>query len=186
MEDILSRLGKINDRISEDAFLANKGLSNEVGIHVFCYDPQDEIIVRTFFDKLIKSCSDKKYRLVQFDLYDIFIEICDEKRITAGILKMEESRGKAFLKSKLESVATPEAFVAKMNYEPHKHGDILLITGVGKVYPFMRAHNILENIQHVIHDIPIIMLYPGKWDGQSLELFSKFEDGNYYRAFSLI
>ena len=52
MSDIISRLEKIDDRISEDSFLANKGLSNEVGIHVFCYDPQDEIIVRTYFDQV--------------------------------------------------------------------------------------------------------------------------------------
>ena len=136
--------------------------------------------------KLIKGSSDKKYNLVERDLYHIFMEICDEKRITASIQKMEESKGKEFLKSKLENVATPEAFVEKLKYEPHNYGDILLLTGIGKVYPFMRAHKILDNIQHVFADIPILMLYPGKWDGQTLELFGKFEDGNYYRAFNLI
>ena len=186
MSDIIARLEKINDRISEDAFLANKGLSNEVGIHVFCYDPQDEIIVRTYIDQLVKNSSDKKYRLVVCDLYSIFMEICDDKRITASIQKMEETKGKDFLKSKLENVATPEAFVEKLKYDPHQKGDVLVLTGIGKVYPFMRAHKILDNIQHVFADIPILMLYPGKWDGQTLELFGKFEDGNYYRAFNLI
>ncbi len=186
MSDIISRLEMINDRISEESFLANKGLSNEVGIHVFCYDPQDEIIVRTFFEKLIKGSTDKKYNLVERDLYRIFMDICDEKRITASIQKMEETKGKEVLKSKLENVATPETFVEKLKYEPHNYGDILLLTGIGKVYPFMRAHKILDNIQHVFADIPILMLYPGKWDGQTLELFGKFEDGNYYRAFNLI
>ncbi len=186
MSDIISRLNKINDRISEDAFLENRGLSNEVGIHVFCYDPQDEIIVRTFFEKLIKGSSDKKYNFVVRDLYDLFIEMCDELGITDSIQKMEETKGKEILFKKLGSVATPEAFVKKMQYEPHERGDILLITGVGSVYPFMRAHNILENIQHVITDIPILMLYPGKWDGQTLELYGKLDDGNYYRAFNLI
>ena len=186
MSDIISRLEKISDRISEDSFLANKGLSNEVGIHVFYYDPKDEIIVRSYFDQLVKGSSDKKYNLVVRDLYSIFIQICDEKRITASIQKMEETKGKDVLRSKLENVATPEAFVEKLKYEPHEYGDILVLTGVGKVYPFMRAHKILENIQHVFEDVPIVMLYPGKWDGQTLELFGKFEDGNYYRAFNLL
>lgn len=186
MSDIISRLEKIDDRISEESFLANKGLSNEVGIHVFCYDPQDEIIVRSFIDQLIKESSEKKYNIVERDLYKIFLDICDEKKITNSILKMEETKGKEFLKSKLENVTTPEAFVEKLKYEPHEYGDILLLTGIGKVYPFMRAHKILDNIQHVFADIPILMLYPGKWDGQTLELFGKFEDGNYYRAFNLI
>ena len=81
MSDIISRLEKIDDRISEESFLANKGLSNEVGIHVFCYDPQEEIIVRSFIDQLIKGSSEKKYNIVERDLYKIFLDICDEKKI---------------------------------------------------------------------------------------------------------
>ena len=86
----------------------------------------------------------------------------------------------------LQKVATPEAFVEKMKYEPHQKGDILLISGIGKVYPFMRSHKILDNIQHIFADIPVLMLYPGSFDGQDLDLFGKFLDGHYYRAFNLL
>ena len=172
MSEIMDRLNKINTRLSEDAFLSNKGLSNEVGIHVFCYDPADEITVRAYFEQL-KEQADGAYRLVECDLYKIFLQICEEKRILKSISRMEETKGKDFLKSKLENVATPEAFVEK-------------ITGVGKVYPFMRSHKILDNIQHIFADIPVLMLYPGKFDGQDLDLFGKFLDGHYYRAFNLI
>ena len=101
-------------------------------------------------------------------------------------IPMEERKGKEFLKEQLQKVAVPEAFVEKMEYEPHQHGDVLLITGVGKVYPFMRSHKILDNIQHVFSDIPVLMLYPGDFNGQDLNLFGKFLDGHYYRAFNLI
>lgn len=141
--------------------------------------------VRQYFDHL-KANSGSKYRLIECDLYKIFLQICEEKRILKSIPRMEETKGKDFLKTKLENVATPEAFVEKMVYAPHKTGDILLITGVGKVYPFMRSHKILDNIQHVFSDIPVLMLYPGRFDGQALDLFGKFLDGNYYRAFNLI
>ena len=63
---------------------------------------------------------------------------------------------------------------------------MLLITGVGKVYPFMRAHKILDNIQHIFADIPVLMLYPGTFDGQDLVLFGELPDGHYYRAFNLL
>ena len=99
---------------------------------------------------------------------------------------MEERKGKDFLQEQLQKVATPEAYVEKMKYEPHEHGDVLLITGVGKVYPFMRSHNILDNIQHIFSDIPVLMLYPGTFNGQDLGLFGKFLDGHYYRAFNMI
>lgn len=185
MNDIFRRLDQVSIRLSEEGFLSNKGLSNEVGIHVFCYDPADELLVRKYFDKL-KNDSSKPYRLIECDLYKIFLKICEEKRILKTIPNMEERKGSAYLLAQLQKVAVPEAFVEKMKYEPHEHGDVLLISGVGKVYPFMRSHKILDNIQHIFADIPVLMLYPGTFDGQDLDLFGKFLDGHYYRAFNLV
>ena len=185
MSDILKELDKISLRLSEESFLTNKGLSNEVGIHVFCYDPENELTVRKHFDNLKEDAS-APYRLIECDLYKIFLEICKEKHILKSIPNMEERKGKDYLIEQLQKVATPEAFVEKMKYEPHKPGDILLISGVGKVYPFMRSHKILDNIQHIFADIPVLMLYPGTFDGQDLGLFGKFLDGHYYRAFNLL
>lgn len=185
MSDILKELDKISLRISDDNFLKNKGLSNEVGIHVFCYNPEDELTVKKHFDKLKENTS-APYRLIECDLYKIFLEICEDKHILKSIPNMEERKGKEFLMEQLQKVATPEAFVNKMQYEPHIPGDILLISGIGKVYPFMRSHKILDNIQHIFANIPVLMLYPGTFDGQDLDLFGKFLDGHYYRAFNLL
>ena len=81
MDNIMTNLNKVSARLSEEAFLSNKGLSNEVGIHVFCYDPADELTVRAYFENL-KNQTDKPYRLIECDLYKIFLEICEEKRRT--------------------------------------------------------------------------------------------------------
>ena len=179
-------LDKIIGRMSEDNFLNNKGLSNEVGIHVFCYPPADEMIVRNYFENL-KLRSDLPFRLIESDLYKIFLEICEDRRILTRIPDMEERKGKEALSIQLQKVATPEAFVEKMKYEPQIKGkDVLLISGVGKVYPFMRSHKILDNIQHIFSDIPVLMLYPGEFNGQDLNLFEQFLDGHYYRAFNLL
>lgn len=181
----IQNLDKIIGRMSDEAFLSNKGLSNEVGIHVFCYSPADEIIVQNYFDEL-KERTDLPFNLIERDLYKMFLEICEDRRILTRIPDMEERKGNDALLLQLQRVATPEAFVEKMKYEPHNHGDILLINGVGKVYPFMRSHKILDNIQHVFSDIPVLMLYPGEFNGQDLNLFEKFLDGHYYRAFNLL
>lgn len=185
MDDIMNSLSKVSARLSEESFLTNRGLSNEVGIHVFCYDPKDELTVRAYFESL-KSKSDVPYRLVERDLYKIFLELCEDKHIMNSISNMEERKGKEYLSEQLQKVATPEAFVEKMKYEPHEKGDVLLISGVGKVYPFMRSHKILDNIQHIFSDIPVLMLYPGTFNGQDLDLFGRFLDGHYYRAFNLL
>lgn len=186
MEDINKLLDKVPERFSEEAFLNNKGLSNEVGIHVFCYDPKDELTVRAFFEKL-KERKNEPYRIIECDLYKIFLEICKEKRILDRIDTMESTKGSEFLLNQLQKIIPAESYVAKMNYEDkHPGRDILLITGVGKVYPFMRSHKIFDNIQHIFWNIPVVMLYPGEFSGQDLVLFNKIDDGNYYRAFNLL
>lgn len=182
---VMENLKKVSARLSDESFLSNKGLSNEVGIHVFCYDPKDELTVRAYFENL-KNKKDVPYRLIECDLYKILLQICEEKNILNSIPAMEERKGRDYLQAQLQKVATPEAYVEKMKYEPHEYGDILLISGVGKVYPFMRSHNILDNIQHIFSDIPVLMLYPGTFNGQDLGLFGKFLDGHYYRAFNMI
>ena len=187
MTNITKDLDKIKDRISDPDFLANKGLSNELGIHIFCYDPKYEITVRDFI-KRISSDTSANYRIIVQDMYDIFIEILTEKRIIDSMPGIEEKRGKKYLLTYLQNnIAKPQAFLEKMRYDPHEPGrDILFLTGVGKVYPFMRAHIMLNAMQAMFSDIPVLMFYPGTFNGQDLILFNRFFDGNYYRAFNLM
>jgi hypothetical protein len=185
MTDIKQELDRIKGRISDANFLANKGLSNEVGIHVFKYAPQYELIIRDYIERLVSTTSDD-YRVIELDIYKIFLEILEEKRVLGAVPGIEEKKGKDYLLAQLQKIATPDAFLAKMKYEPHRRGDVLFLTGIGKVYPFMRAHKMLDSMQQAFSDIPIVMFYPGDFNGQSLILFDKFLDGNYYRAFNLL
>ena len=167
MSDIKQELDRIRDRISDPSFLANKGLSNEVGIHVFCYDPADELIVRDFVSRL-KAESGTPYRIKECDLYEIFLKLLEDKRVLKSVDGLDE------------------ALLEYMKYEPHEYGDVLFLTGVGKIFPFMRSHKMLDSMQHLFEDIPIVMFYPGSFNGQDLGLFGKFLDGHYYRAFNLL
>jgi hypothetical protein len=101
---------------------------------------------------------------------------------------IEERKGKGYLLTYLQNnIAKPQAFLDKMSYEPHEPGkDVLFLTGVGKIYPFMRAHIMLNAMQAMFSDIPVLMFYPGTFNGQDLVLFDRIFDGNYYRAFNLI
>lgn len=185
MADIKQELDRIKGRISDANFLANKGLSNEVGIHVFKYEPQNELIVRDYIERLVNTPSDD-YRVIERDMYKIMLEILEEKRVLGTVPSLEEKKGKEYLLAQLQKIAPQEAFLNKMKYEPHERGDVLFLTGIGKVYPFMRSHKMLDSMQQVFSDIPIVMFYPGEFNGQSLVLFDKFHDGNYYRAFNLL
>lgn len=185
MSKIIQELDRIRDRISDPSFLANKGLSNEVGIHVFCYDPSNEILVREFIMRL-KAESGTLYRIHECDLYEIFLKLLEDKRVLKSVAGLEEKRGKDYLLKQLQKIATPEALLEYMKYDPHEYGDVLFLTGVGKVFPFMRSHKMLDSMQHLFEDIPIVMFYPGTFNGQDLGLFGRFLDGHYYRAFNLL
>ena len=183
---IKQELDRIKDRISDPDFLANRGLSNEVGIHVFCYDPKDEIVVQDYIRRL-KEEAGTPYRIIECDLYEIFLSLLEDKRVLRAAPGLEEKRGKDYLLSQLQKIATPEALLAKMDYSPHVKGqDVLFLTGIGKVHPFMRSHKMLDSMQYLFEDIPIVMFYPGSFNGQSLSLFDEFLDGHYYRAFNLL
>lgn len=184
MSMILSRLDAFRAKIQDPDFLGNRGLSNEVGMYIFAYQPEDEMAVRRFLDEL--RAKQAYPRIIMYDLYDIMLDICRDRRILDRIPAMEAQRGSAFVMGQIQRVATPEAYIERMKYQPHQHGDVVVLTGIGRVYPYMRSHNILNNLQHVFDDIPVVLFYPGEYTGQSLTLFNEFADDNYYRAFNLL
>ncbi|CAI3582280.1 DUF1788 domain-containing protein [Clostridium neonatale] len=183
--NIKERLDKLKALIQEQDFLDGKGLSNEVNIRIFCYDAADEMIVRHFVGQIMIDQT-LKCHLIECNLYETFLAICDDKRITKNIPRMEERKGKEYLLNQMHSIATEQAFVEKIQYKPHEAGDVLMLTGVGEVFPFMRIHVLLEALQPHFSDIPILVLYPGVFDGHRVKLFDKLKPNDYYRAFNVI
>ena len=180
---------RLRAKLSDPMFLANKGIGNEVGFFVFPYDVTREDEVRARTAELLTLSDEGKLpcRIVHRDLWDVFLQICEHEEILEEMPELEADEGSAAFLEDTQAVVTPESFISEMDYEFHEpEKDVLLITGVGKVYPFVRAHSILENAQHVFEDVPVVMLYPGKYDGTQLHLFNSISDGNYYRAFNLL
>lgn len=185
MSKINERLDALRLEIQKDEFLEGKGLSNEVNIRIFCYDAKDEMVVRHFVEQIIVDQT-MNCHLVEKNLYKVFLSICEDKRIVDKAAVMEEKKGKEHLFQKLQEFANNKAFVSKMQYEPHEKGDVLLVTGVGEVFPFMRIHSLLEALQPAFSDIPILVMYPGNYDGRYVRLFDKLEPNPYYRAFNIV
>lgn len=183
MSNINERLDNLKVLIQDRDFLEGNGLSNEVNIRIFCYDPKDEMTVRHFTEQITTDQS-LDCHLIECNLYEIFLMICDEKRITKSIPKQEEKKGKAFLLEQLHGIAAEGAFINKLQYESHQIGDVLMLTGIGDVFPFMRVHNLLEAMQPHFSDVPILVMYPGTFDGNYLRLFNKLSANPYYRAFN--
>ena len=185
MSELMERLDKLRGLIQQPEFLEGKGLSNEVNIHIFCYDPKEEMTVTHFLEQ-IKTDQSLNCRLIECNLYRTFLSICDDLDITDAIPEMEEADGGVFLLEQLHSAIGEGEFIDKIQYEPHKRGDVLMLTGVGDVFPFMRVHTLLEALQPYLSDIPILVLYPGKFNGHQLKLFNRLKPNDYYRAFNVI
>lgn len=193
---------ELRQRLQDPEFLAGHGLGNEVPFFILPYAAAQEDEVRAQTAALVQDFAPNnagatpgagaETRVIHFDLWDVFLQICQERRILEKIPALEERRGTEGLLRRMEKIATPEAFLKVMSERYEELGgqmpgrDVVLISGVGKVYPLVRAHNILENAQPVFTEVPMVMLYPGVYDGQQLHLFGKISDGNYYRAFSLL
>ena len=185
MSNIKERLDTVRTLIQESDFLEGKGLSNEVNIRIFCYEPEDEITVRHFISQLATDQT-LNCNLKICNLYQIFLSICDDMDITDAVLEMEEADGSSFLLEQLHSAIGEEEFIDKIQYEPHQEKDVLMLTGVGAVFPFMRIHALLEALQPHFSDVPILVMYPGEFDGRHVKLFNRLQTNDYYRAFNVI
>ncbi len=185
------RLDKIWDRISDQDFLANRGVANEVRYYVFDYEPCDELIIRDKIKALKKQNNPDAdgFQILEFDLYEMVISILEEKGYIDKCVKFEEQKGMDYLYTavtKMLRLTNDDNLIVNRILENTPENAVVFLTGVGKVFPFVRSHNVLNNLHQVLDSVPVIMFYPGTWNGQSLSLFGTITDGNYYRAFPLI
>lgn len=187
MSDLKERLDKLRELIQTSDFLEGKGLSNEVNIRIFCYEPADEMAVQHFLEQ-VTTDQTMNCHPIECNLFRIFIDICNDLDIIDSIPEMEESDGSEFVLEQLHSAVGEDEFINKMQETigATDTGDVILLTGVGDVFPFMRVHKMLEAMQPYFSEVPILVMYPGTFDGSSLKLFDKLTPNPYYRAFNVL
>lgn len=185
------RLDAIWNRISSREFLENKGVANEIRYYVFDYEACDEQIMRQKIKDLLARNNPETdgFQIVEYDIYKLILSILEERGYVDKCIRFEKEKGREYLYnaiSKLLRLTTDNNLIVNRIMENTPENSVVFLTGIGKVYPFVRAHNVLNNLHQVFDKVPVIMFYPGNWNGQSLSLFGTISDGNYYRAFPLI
>ncbi len=185
------KLDAIWPRISDDKFQENKGTGGEVRYFIFDYEPCDERIMRQKIKDLKKRNNPDAdgFTIVEFDLYNMVVDILRERGYLEKCVKYEKEKGREYLYkaiSKTLRLTTDQNLIVNRIMEQTPEKSVVFLTGVGKVFPYVRAHNVLNNLHQVFDKVPVIMFYPGNWNGQTLSLFGTIHDGNYYRAFPLI
>lgn len=178
--------------ISSQRFLNKQGLGNEVPFFICPFKAAEAEEMERLRQKLIDRLGLAGIRILEINLYNLSIEILKERGIWEQILEEENSFQKAVFLELLQGVLDTEAHLvpaiaAKL---ADTDFDVLFLSGVGEVFPYIRSHNVLNNLQSTAKEKPTVMFFPGDYtqsleSGASLDLFGKLHDDKYYRAFNI-
>jgi hypothetical protein len=189
MQEIFQHLFAV---ISSPRFLNRQGLGNEVPFFICPFEPEKAVEMERLQRQLVNRLEQVGVRILEINLYDLSIEILRNRDVWNQILELEESVSKEQLKELLQGVLDPEthlvpAMAARLASTDY---DVLFLSGVGEVFPYIRSHNVLNNLQSTAKEKPTVMFFPGAYthtleSGASLDLFGKLHDDKYYRAFNI-
>lgn len=194
MKTLNERLDLIKPKILSSSFRAGQGLGNEINFWIFDYDAEDEMAVRDHIRFLKESITAERddARLIVFDLFDLMVDYLEEKNYLKRVLKMESEKKSGAvinpIKTTLGLTENDDAdnvIAGRIAEGNNPDTDIIIICGVGKAFPVIRSHTILNNLHKRIEKTPLVMFLPGVYDSE-LKLFGEITDDNYYRAFKLI
>jgi hypothetical protein len=178
--------------ISGQRFLSKQGLGNEVPFFICPYKPQEAVAMQRLQGQLITSLAQQGVTVLDINQYDLSVQILKDRGIWDQVLDMESGVDKSQLLELLQGVLDPEnhlipAIAAQLSQAPF---DVLFLSGVGEVFPYIRSHNVLNNLQSTAKDRPTVLFFPGDYShsvatGASLDLFCRMRDDKYYRAFNI-
>ena len=178
--------------ISSQRFLQKQGLGNEIPFFICPFAPQETVEFQRSEKQLVRRLAQQGIRVLEIDLYDLVIELLQERGVWERVLEIEATITPDQLKELLQGVVDPEthlvpAIAARMNQSTF---DVMFISGVGEVFPYIRSHNVLNNLQSTAKERPTVMFFPGEYThsleaGASLNLFGRLQDDKYYRAFNI-
>ncbi len=183
------RLNQILPRITSDDFLSGRGLGNEIAFFIFDYPPEEELRVRKHIAFLMEHAPKHRsgMNITHVNLFDFVIEHLRERKLLDKTLEVQKTKGDDFVLRQLEKILHPQklAPLFEVKVQP-KEQDLVLLSGIGSVWPILRSHSLLNNLHSIMGDTPLVTFYPGNYDGTVLRLFGKIRSDNYYRAFRLI
>lgn len=188
--DFEERLNQVLPRLLSADVLDNRGAGGEIGFWIFDYPAEREMDMRQWLEDVIQPGIQKQrpdLRFVVIDLFQEVIALLEERKLLDKAYDMQLKKGDDALLASLRSVLKEDRLAARLveRHDVANH-DLVIFKGVGAVYPMLRTHTLLSALHPFMNNTPLLMLYPGRYDGLSLKLFNKLSDDNYYRAFRLV
>jgi hypothetical protein len=179
--------------LSSRRFLRMEGLGNEVPFFIYPYSPEDAIEITGSRKRIKNRLSNKGIEVLEVDLYDLSVELLRRRGVWDRLLALEPQQEKDDFRGTLQGMLNSERHIAPAIRDrlAARNSDIVFLTGVGEVFPYIRSHNILNNLQSVVTGRPMLMFFPGRYEqsetlGSSLVLFGRLKDDQYYRAKNIL
>ena len=184
------RLNQILPRITSEDFLQNRGLGNEIGFWIFDYPPEEELAMRDFLASVVEPALSKHQpplRFATINLLELVVGVLEERKLLDKAIDMQAGQGDEKTLESLRRVLKEDKLAERIvkQHNPDEL-DFVMLTGVGAVYPMLRTHTLLSALHPWMKHTPLLMFFPGRYDGYSLRLFNKLSEDHYYRAFRLV
>lgn len=188
--DFQIRLNQVITKLTSPDFLSSNGLGNDIGFWIFDYPiEQDDLVMEYLNDTVIASLqsSPHQLRVVHINLFEFLIELLKERNLLDKVIELQKKSGDQKTLDAIRPVLKEDKLAQKLtSMINHDQTDMVILSGVAPAYPLLRTHTLLSALHPFMQDTPLVMFYPGKYDGQSLRLFNTLEDDHYYRAFRLV
>ena len=191
MADLTARLDEMETAIRKPSFRQSSGRANEVNYWVFDYPPERELEVREriAYLKNKNQRGTDSFELVVFDLYDIVIDFLEQRGFLDKCYAFERKAGiNRIVKAVNNSmkVNDDDSLIVQYIKDHTPENAVVFLVGIGKCYPILRSHKVLNNLHQAFVRVPVVMFFPGTYNEQELILFNEIKDDNYYRAFRLV
>lgn len=186
LESLETKYEKLFNNLKKESFLSMSALGGEIPFYIVPYNPVQENDVAQKTKQLKHRLSLIGISVYEINLFDLALSMLEERNILEKIVAKESTLSKTKLFKTLQGVLDSETKLIPRIEQLVKDNpsQMIFLTGVGQVFPFIRSHTILNNLQNSIKDRPTVMFFPGTY-GADLSLFGKMKDDNYYRAFNL-
>ena len=191
MADLTARLNEMETAIRKPSFRQSIGRANEVNYWVFDYPPERELEVREriAYLKNKNQGGTDSFELVVFDLYDIIIDFLEQRGFMDKCYGFERKAGISRIVKAVNNslkVNDDDSLIVRYIKDHTPENAVVFLVGIGKCYPILRSHKVLNNLHQAFVHVPVVMFFPGTYNEQELILFNEIKDDNYYRAFRLV
>ena len=168
---------RLQEVLTRPEFLEMRGVAKEVPIFIQTYSPVDEDQLRVVVRGAEQYLRKQGLRVKLVDLFELVLQLLEAEGWLQRVLQKESSWSKSDLFDTLQNVAEPtDALVPKLMEALGDDTQISLITGSGRIYPFLRTHTILEALQPAMVRHPVVVFFPGEYSQDA-------DGGSYLRLF---